>query len=249
MKTTSLVISTTALIAAAFGTRTASANLITNGSLELTTPTVTAPNNFLIVQASVSSADTTTLPGWTITGSVDVIPSSYWQATAGLDSVDMIGSPGLGSLSQTVTGLTPGALYGITFDFAVNPSLYQGENTDTKFLQLTVISSSFVHDGSQVYSGSAGSATRTNMGYVSEFLSFTASTSIENINFSALVPANLPNGVTAATAACGPVIDNVDLEYLSGSGTPSGSAPEPASLGLLAAGSMLLFRRRSTRAI
>jgi hypothetical protein len=233
-----------ALIVAASGSRRASANLLTNGGLELSAPAVTAPNEFLIVQTPTT--DSTTLPGWTISGAVDVVPASYWQNTEGNDSVDMIGSTGLGSLSQTVTGLAPGATYGISFDVAVNPSLYQGEGITTKQLQLTVTNPASSILAMRLYQGTAGTATRNDMQYITESLTFVATSSSETLNFAALTPTDLPAGLNGATVACGSVIDNVDMEFISGT-VPTNVAPEPASLGLLAAGSLLLRRRKTAR--
>jgi choice-of-anchor C domain-containing protein len=243
MKTRSLAVAGAALFAAALGSA-ASANLITNGSFELPAPATTGSNGFLIIYGG--AGDSTTLPGWTVTGNVDVIPSSYWQPDQGLTSLDMIGSPGLGEVSQTITGLTPGAIYGISFDLAANPDDYDGEAVTTKQLQLSVTDPSSVVAVTHLYQSTAGSATRTAMDYVGESISFTASASTETLSFAALESLNTPVGVTSATIACGPVLDNVDMEFLSG-GSQGNPVPEPASLTLLAAGSLLLFRRRSAR--
>src|SRR5579875_2248546 len=59
------------------------------------------------------------LAGWTVTGAIDIAKSKYWQSTGTSGySVDLIGAPGLGAIEQTITGLTVGDTYSLSFDVA-----------------------------------------------------------------------------------------------------------------------------------
>ena len=80
---------------------------------------------------------------------------------------------------------------------------------------------------------------KSNMHYTLEHFQFTADSSSVTITLWALAPLNLPAGVTPATSIAGPVIDNLDLHVL-GSAAQS---PEPASIGVLGLGGLLLLRR------
>jgi len=65
------------------------------------------------------SAGSTALTGWTIEeGSVDHI-STYWQASAGSQSVDLFGNA-RGIIAQTFA-TSVGQLYRVSFDYSVNP--------------------------------------------------------------------------------------------------------------------------------
>jgi hypothetical protein len=97
------------------------ANLIQNGSFE---------SNPIVGETVVyASGDSTSLPGWMITGStcgsncVEGMATTYtegsltFEAEDGLQSVDLtgLGNHGDGGVQQTVTGLTPGESYTLTF--------------------------------------------------------------------------------------------------------------------------------------
>jgi len=187
-------------------------------------------------------ATSSPLPGWTITGnSVDLV-GSYWQAPPGATySLDMVGTPGVGGISQTVA-TTPGTTYTLSFYMSFNPDNPNGEKALTKTLEVQAL------DGETVladtpYSGTAGTRTEQNMQWEAQVFSFTATGTTTTLNLFAVAPSSLPTGLTSGTLVAGPAIGNLDLELASGS--PS---PEPASLGILGMGaSALLLRRRRGR--
>jgi choice-of-anchor C domain-containing protein len=93
------------------GAQSAYAVTITNGSFE----TGTAPGSFHEV-----GTGGTDITGWTVdSGSVDYI-GNYWASSNGSRSLDMSGSSA-GQISQTISGLTNGQEYKVTFDIAGNP--------------------------------------------------------------------------------------------------------------------------------
>jgi len=253
---TSVVVSGVALCAALVGPLSARANLIPlNGGLELASQYLTNPSltaNGFVTGSATTNSDI--LPGWTITsGSVDAVSSVDWQTAQGSYCVDMIGSPGVGStclgaISQTVPGLTIGQKYQLSFDFAIDPVTITGEGVDTKILDVSVSNSD--QSSPAVFSAITGTRTVSNMQYSLETVDFTAAATSCAITFAAALPTNLPatltnNTVPSATNLyCGPVIDNVDLEPIGG----DPQSPEPASLGILGVGGLLLLRRKAGRA-
>jgi len=97
------------------------AELVTNGSFEL--PNATTPfgpgNSGLFTVAPPGI-----IPGWTVTsapGTVDIVkPASNWlPAYDGIQVLDLNGTPGLGSIQQTVT-TNPG-IYAFSFAYTRNP--------------------------------------------------------------------------------------------------------------------------------
>lgn len=72
------------------------------------------------------------LPGWTIENTIEHI-GGYWQPQSGARSIDLSGnSPG--AISQTLTGLTAGTAYIVSFFISGNPD--GGPNPRTGTLQL-----------------------------------------------------------------------------------------------------------------
>lgn len=136
--------------------------------------------------------NTTSLPGWTINGSIDQI-GNYWQPASGHQSLDMAGDfPG--SISQDIT--LPG--YGntfVNFDMAGNPD---GGPT-IKHLEVSLISGG----GSQIFTFDISNPgiSKVNMGWVSETANF----------------GNLPAGTYTLQFACldagpyGPALDDVSV--------------------------------------
>jgi len=237
-----------ALVALATAASSARANMLANGGLELNS-SYSVPGSPGFVTAGPIT-NNTALPGWTITtGTVDVVPTSYWHGTQGNYSVDMVGSPGLGSIRQLVSTTQSGNDYSMTFDWAPNPVI-QGvdESLTTKILLIQAFNAAgTVKIAQQVYFLLDGLRTRQNMQFVADHFDFTA-TGPTLIVVSAVQPMDLPSGESASNMYMGPVIDNLDLE-LAGHSQPTGgeSVPEPASLavaGLCAMG--LLVRRRRT---
>jgi choice-of-anchor C domain-containing protein len=104
------------------GAQSAYAVTITNGSFE--TPIVGGNYNTL-------GAGDLSLTGWDIGGnSIDHI-GSYWNAADGSQSVDLNGSD-LGSISQTISGLTNGQQYTVSFNIAATPG-YGTQTVDVSF--------------------------------------------------------------------------------------------------------------------
>ncbi len=246
MKTTLSVLATAALCAAIVSPQLAHANLLVNGGLEVTTAQLAANPGLMypdgLIHAS-SSINANALTGWSIGGAcIDIVPTAYWQNTQGSYSVDMIGTSGIGIISQTVTGLTPGSAYALTFDFSINPENITNEISSTKFLQITASNTDLAPT---LFSGTAGTRTKTNMQYLQETVDFTPNASAVTLTLSALMPTGLPSTFNTGNVFCGPVIDNLDLEALSGSTPPPPApTPEPASLGILGISGLLLLRRK-----
>ena len=93
------------------GAQSAYAVSITNGSFELGVD----PGSF-----SAQSAGSTDITGWDVgPAGVDYI-GTYWTASDGTRSIDM-SNLNAGSLSQSLSGLTIGQQYTVTFDMAGNP--------------------------------------------------------------------------------------------------------------------------------
>jgi hypothetical protein len=89
------------------GLTASASSLLVNGSFE--SPVITTG-----FYQTVVGPDSTTIPGWTVgLTSVDLVQGAIW-AHAGIQGVDMAGTPGPGSLTQTVATI-PGQLYQLSF--------------------------------------------------------------------------------------------------------------------------------------
>src|ERR1700743_3434179 len=100
----------------------AAANLLTNGDFE-------SPN----LGSSGFQFDTTSIPGWTVTNTVDLTTSGCcFAAYSGKQDVDLVGSRGNGGLTQTFTTIV-GQQYEITFAYAhtYGASVFPGGPTIT----------------------------------------------------------------------------------------------------------------------
>ncbi|MTV39943.1 FxDxF family PEP-CTERM protein [Duganella radicis] len=114
MKTARLI--QAAAIAAVFasGAASASTNIIVNGGFE-SYPTLSVPDGGYL---KVSAGDTG-ITGWTVGGdSVDLILHNYGSVTD--TSVDMLGTPGPGVLSQSFN-YAANTTYTLSFDVSRNP--------------------------------------------------------------------------------------------------------------------------------
>jgi hypothetical protein len=244
-----------ALIAAVSSPLAVHANMLTNGGLEANLGQLTqlASSDGLIHASSSTNANA--LSGWTIGGaSIDIVPNTYWGNTQGTYSIDMAGSTGIGSITQTISGLTPGNIYELSFDFSVNPSngAHGGESAFTKWLDVSITNSDMPDT---YFSGTVGTRTPGNMQYVNRGVFFTADSTSTTITLAELFPAGLPaffpdgTPILPHTLSAGAVIDNIDLQLITANdvgvgGTGAPPAPEPASLGLLGIGGLMLLRRR-----
>lgn len=245
-----------ALAVASSITVTARANMLVNGGLEVTAGQLTSDPSLMYADGLIHASQSThsnVLTGWTIGGaSIDVVPNTYWQSTQGSYSVDLIGTTGIGSITQTVSGLTPGNLYELSFDFTVNPGdgWHGGESAFIKWLDVGITDSSIPE---WCFSGMpSGTQTAIDMGYVRRAIDFTATSTSTTVTLQALFPSGLPatftDGAPVRTDSLytGPVVDNVDLQDITplGGNGKSTPVPEPASLAALSIGGLMLLRRR-----
>jgi choice-of-anchor C domain-containing protein len=188
----------------------ANAATVVNGSFE----DGTNPGSFTTVGAGSSA-----ITGWDVlAGSVDYI-GSYWQASDGVRSVDLSGNA-IGTLGQTVTGLTAGQSYSVTFDVSRNPDGGVTPRTGV-----------FTAGGQAFnFSYSDASSTLENMKWETVSYSFLATGTSALISFSS----------DGSGGCCfGPALDNVSIA----------AVPEPASWAMMIGGFALLgaaLRRRTT---
>jgi hypothetical protein len=222
----------------------ATTNLLVNGGLETTIKS----NRFGLVYAS-PTLNAHALNGWTITqGTIDIAPKLYWTPSQGKYSVDLIGTPGLGGIEQTVD-TEPGTEYTLTFDFSINPDKRIkkfNERLTVKQLSVDIIDPTGEGDTeiipTETFTGLAGTRTRRKMQYLAKSITFTATGDQTTIRFAATLPQGLPATLSGATSQCGPVLDNVVLFESGG-----GEVPEPASLSILGVGGLLMLRRPKRR--
>jgi choice-of-anchor C domain-containing protein len=170
-----------AVLAVVAASRTADANLISNGSFEQGID----PGVF----TTVFAGDSTSITDWAVTsGSVDYI-GTYWQAADGSRSLDMSGN-GPGTIASTSFATTLGQQYLVTFEMAGNPD---GPPT-IKSLDVSVgaYSNTFTFDTTGY--------TRSNMGWTTESFVFTATGSTSTLQFSSTSNGESPYG---------PALDNV----------------------------------------
>ncbi len=104
----------------------AQASLITNGTFEAYTGTAFT-NGFQTVNTG-----STALVGWTVSGvSVDIIEGAYGAVTG--YSIDMLGTPGPGAISQSFATVV-GQSYTLSFDLSANNG---GSNNNALYVDLT----------------------------------------------------------------------------------------------------------------
>ncbi|MFI2435979.1 choice-of-anchor C family protein [Streptomyces sp. NPDC018693] len=159
----------------------AQADLFSNGSFE--EPPV-PPGTFLNLPAGKS------IGPWTVeSGSVDLIGSGYWEAADGGQSVDLNGL-GSGRISQTFATL-PQQQYTLTYSLAGNPNGLPPVKTGTVSINGETVQT-FVFD--------ATGKTRSDMGYQTQTVNFTATSSATTLTFT-----------STTLGANGPVIDKVKI--------------------------------------
>ena len=212
-------IATIAAVVALFAAGTASAspvNLITNGNFETVATGYTLNSGFKVIDSGSSA-----LTGWTVgASSVDLIRNAY-NAIDGY-SVDMLGTPGPGFLSQSFSVIA-GQTYNLSFDMARNSGGPAGQG----------VAVSFGGAAGNFYSTAAASNTLS-----SNTLSFTAaSTGLATLSFASAAKAGTP-----LDKFSGAVIDNVSVMT---------AVPEPETYAMLLAGLGLvgfMARRRKQQA-
>lgn len=206
-------IATIAAVVALFAAASASAspvNLITNGDFEAVAPGSTFSSGFQVVNNGSSA-----ITGWNVGAtSVDLIRNAY-NAINGY-SIDMLGTPGPGFLSQSFS-VVAGQTYNLSFDMARNSGGPAGQGVAVNF---GGVAQSF-------YSTAAASNT-----LYSNTLSFTAaSTGLATLSFASAAKAGTPFDNYS-----GAVIDNVSV---------MAAVPEPETYAMLLAGLGLMgFLRR-----
>jgi|HubBroStandDraft_5_1064220.scaffolds.fasta_scaffold04557_5 choice-of-anchor C domain-containing protein len=190
----------------------AHANLISNGNFSSA-----CGSSF----CTYNGGDSTSITGWTVGGSsVDVI-NTYWQAPpGGGSSVDLDGL-GAGSIA-TSFGTTNGTEYTLSFELSGNPD--GGDPIKTVEVDVGGVTQIFTFDTS------AAGNTLSDMKWVLETLTFTASGTITNLKFLSL---------DASGSDYGAVIGNVEVVPV----------PEPGTLALFGAGLLVMgvYARRKTR--
>jgi choice-of-anchor C domain-containing protein len=174
-------------------------------------------------------AGDTSITGWTIVGgSVDVL-STNWQAHEGKQSVDLSGVS-TGGLYQNIN-TTAGTTYRLGFWLAGN-SEFQGNFGTGPLIKMMKLSWA----GSPVatLSFDVTGKTKTNPGWTFYSYDLTATNPSTRLEF---------DSVTSGTA--GPLIDDLSFVQIA----PPASVPLPGGLGsgVLAAGTLLVARRRFRR--
>jgi choice-of-anchor C domain-containing protein len=186
-----------AVVAASLLAAAAHAAPFQNGSFD-----VGAPATFVFD----IPAGSTQIPGWTVSvGSVDWITNN-WVSANGTSSLDLVGSLGVGGVSQTFDTV-PGTTYTVSFDLAGNPGA-----PAVKPLAVTVngVTTNFTFDST----GRTGAA----MGWTRQSVTFVATGASSTLAFVSDV-----RGLGGANNA-GAALDNVTV---SGPGAVASSAPIP----------------------
>jgi choice-of-anchor C domain-containing protein len=183
------------------------ASLIANGSFEtgVNVPPINSHD-------SVSASSTTQINNWNvISGAIDWVGRNFWQASDGNYSVDLsFTGPGTISTSfSTIAGMD----YILIFDLAGNPD--GGPAVKTVEVDVASVIQTFTFDTTGL--------TRSNMGWQTQTLGFTANAATTTLAF---------KGVT--TTGYGAAIDNVDVS----------AVPIPSAIVLLSTGLVALVGLR-----
>ncbi|WP_295990330.1 FxDxF family PEP-CTERM protein [Rugamonas sp.] len=110
-----------AAIFAAGAAHAASPNMVKNGTFSLVNDLSVPTDGYVVVDAGSDA-----IKNWTVgKDSVDVVNGSMYHAIDGF-SIDMIGTPGPGELSQKIKNLQVDTSYLLTFDLALNPGAAKG---------------------------------------------------------------------------------------------------------------------------
>lgn len=192
----------------------ANANLVQNGSFE--EGGYGSPSSF----KNLTAVDPTSITGWSVTvGSVDWI-NNYWMASNGDKSLDMSGFLLQGTISTTFATVI-GLKYDVSFDLAGNPDA----GPQAKTLQALVSGDLQSQD---LFDFNTAGQTHTDMGWMNNAFSFTASDISTTLSFHDL-SINLTGGNSYGAA-----LDNVIVNAsTSASASP---VPEPATMLLFGTG-------------
>lgn len=222
----------------------ATLNLVTNGSFEMlgngiTTPqkivgsnivsgwststTTTNSYDFLFFTATGNGPSTLGSANTQYGGTLQLYgPDSQYVSPDGGNIVGMDSAYQVGALSQTITGLTAGAQYAVSFDWAgaqqsgYNGSVACGGNPDPQ----TCTTDKFqVSLGSQTLSTQAITVANHGFtGWLQQTMIFTATAASETLSF---LPAGTPNGAPPFA-----LLDGVSMTQV----------PEPATAALMLSG-------------
>jgi hypothetical protein len=237
----------------------AQSNLLTNGSFEKSRKAKV--NSYGFVSITEKTNPDAGIDGWIVNGSVDLNGARYWQQPSGANfSVDLIGSPGAGSIEQIVdiaknaNEWIAGHVYQLTFDLSVSPASNKPkEKSLEKYLRVEILGDHDILLGSADYSVLGGTRTLKNMQWTDQSafmdaggnLIFTYTGGPVTVKFigETLLSAQLPGSLSVASLYCGVAVGNASLTDIStGTALPT---PEPMSLAILGMGaSALLFQRR-----
>ncbi|MCV6594732.1 MAG: DUF642 domain-containing protein, partial [Silicimonas sp.] len=79
------------------------------------------------------------IPGWDVITGPAEIDNAIWAASDGSQSMDLNGNaPAV--VAQTITGLTPGATYALSFDYSINPTAQANATADVSINGTVVLS-------------------------------------------------------------------------------------------------------------
>lgn len=204
------------------------ASTFTNGSFETNTCGL-GGSSFSGTFTTLPAGDTC-ITGWTVvdgttnpgTGTIDYI-NTHWQAASGAYSIDLDGDTP-GGVSQTFDTVT-GEMYIVTFDLSGNPDNFFGTNDNP--VKTLLVSGPGGAMQTYTYNVATEGNTQTNMKYVPELFSFTATGTSSTLRFQS---ENVPSSTD------GPVIDAVSVRVI----------PEPGPWLLTGAGlaTLIAFRLR-----
>jgi choice-of-anchor C domain-containing protein len=157
---------------------------LTNGSFDAVTATNTTFDTL--------SAGSPELPGWTISGTVDLV-AGYWPAADGPQSLDLNGNDA-GAISQDFATVV-GASYAVDYELSGNP-----DNPGTKTLDVSATGGT---TDSESYDPAATGATLADMKWSTRQYTFTASATTTTLTFQ-----------STTTGPWGPALDNITVTEL-----------------------------------